>query len=393
MAIKIFVGTSPGTDDEPAEKVLEYSLRKFASEELDIHFMRKDSTPFYSGFDTSQWYTPFSSLRWTIPEQCNFEGRAIYMDVDQLNLKDIAEFYNMDMDGAPFACRKGGRTCVMLLDNEKMKDLVDPLDVIKKRADYSAYAYQKFTPYGVEYDPRWNCLDGEGRNPFDIWHLHFTNMSTQPWRPAWGPEIHKHHNIPFEHQQHPRVDLAALWEWFLFEAVNNDDTVMASSEYKKLLEMEHEKSGWGVMAANMIDTIRAVIDKYNPETILDYGAGQGGFKRALNDPTKDVREYDIGIPELSARPEPAEFVVCIDVLEHVELNYVENVLKDLARVTQKAGYFNVSTAPAQRKLSDGRNAHVTVRPSHWWTERLSRHFHIVAKSKDEVSVNYEVIPK
>jgi hypothetical protein len=83
----------------------------------------------------------------------------------------------------------------------------------------------------------------------------------------------------------------------------------------------------------------------------------------------------------------------IDVLEHVELNYVENVLKDLARVTQKAGYFNVSTAPAQRKLSDGRNAHVTVRPSHWWTERLSRHFHIVAKSKDEVSVNYEVIPK
>jgi hypothetical protein len=40
--LKIFIGTSPNQDDELAEKVLEYSLRKHSSEPLEIIFMRNN---------------------------------------------------------------------------------------------------------------------------------------------------------------------------------------------------------------------------------------------------------------------------------------------------------------------------------------------------------------
>jgi hypothetical protein len=66
------------------------------------------------------------------------------------------------------------------------------------------------------FDPRWNCLDGEGRDINDIWHLHFTRMPTQPWKPGWFK------GTP---QPHPRKDLVELWEQYRDEglkAVNNE---------------------------------------------------------------------------------------------------------------------------------------------------------------------------
>jgi hypothetical protein len=34
----------------------------------------------------------------------------------------------------------------------------------------------------------------------------------------------------------------------------------------------------------------------------------------------------------------------------------------------------VDTRPAATTLSDGRNAHLTLRPPPWWRERLARHY-------------------
>ena len=95
--IKIFIGTSEGTDDKKAEQVLEYSLRKNCSEDIDLIFMRNTPNSFFGNFNTETWWTPFSYLRWAIPEYCNFQGRALYMDVDQVNFRDISELFYMDL--------------------------------------------------------------------------------------------------------------------------------------------------------------------------------------------------------------------------------------------------------------------------------------------------------
>jgi len=207
--IRVFVGTSEGTDDLPAEKALKYSLEKHCSEDVEVIFMRNLENGFMGKFDCTGWATPFTNLRWAVPEYCNFEGRAIYMDVDQLNLKDISELYHIDMKGKPFASRDN-RLCVMVFDNAKMKELLAPVDTIKKTPKYGNSIYWNIVKKSIHFDPRWNCLDGEGRSIDDIWHLHFTSMPTQPWKPAWFKGTPR---------PHPRTDLVELWEQYRDEAI------------------------------------------------------------------------------------------------------------------------------------------------------------------------------
>lgn len=220
--IRIFVGTSVGTDDKDAERVLEYSLRKNCSEEIDLVFMRNTPNSFFGDFNNETWWTPFSYLRWAIPEYCNFQGRAIYMDVDQVNFKNIAELFYMDLHGKPLAVReKDYRTCVMVLDCEKLKGLIPPVSEMKKHSpDSQSFLVKKLLQNVATYDARWNCLDGEDRRSSDIWHLHFTEMTTQPWNPAWAKETWGKKGKTFIPAQHPRGDLVYIWNYLLKECNN-----------------------------------------------------------------------------------------------------------------------------------------------------------------------------
>ena len=126
--IRIFIGTSANNEDSDAEMVLEYSLRKNSSRELMITWMRQthDESSIWGGWQTQRWSTPFSGFRWAIPEACGFSGRAIYMDVDQVNLRDIADLHNTPLQGRPCAARPGVRFgghefCVMLIDCAAME--------------------------------------------------------------------------------------------------------------------------------------------------------------------------------------------------------------------------------------------------------------------------------
>lgn len=206
--VKIFIGTSANGEDDIAEKTLEYSLRKNCPEALEINFMRNSISGIFGEFNSTAWATPFTNLRWCIPEYCNFSGRAIYMDVDQLNLRNISDLYNIDLMGHPFASRKD-RLCVMVMDCNKMKALLAPIEQIKQDSGYGNRIYWNILKYSLNFDPRWNCLDGEGRSIEDIWHLHFTSMPTQPWKPSWFKGVHK---------EHSRQDLVSLWNQYSEEA-------------------------------------------------------------------------------------------------------------------------------------------------------------------------------
>jgi hypothetical protein len=68
--------------------------------------------------------------------------------------------------------------------------------------------------------------------------------------------------------------------------------------------------------------------------------------------------------------------VCIDVLEHIEPEYLDGVLTDLKRVTKKVGFFTIATREANKKLEDGRNTHLIVENKDWWKEKLLKYFDI-----------------
>ena len=88
----------------------------------------------------------------------------------------------------------------------------------------------------------------------------------------------------------------------------------------------------------------------------------------------EYHPYDPALDAISASPEPAELVVCIDVLEHVEPEHLDAVLDDLARVVQGLGFFSIASYAAQRVLADGRNAHLIQQPMEWWLPRLWTRF-------------------
>jgi hypothetical protein len=110
------------------------------------------------------------------------------------------------------------------------------------------------------------------------------------------------------------------------------------------------------------------------ETVLDYGCGKGTLAAQVAFP---VAEYDPAIPGKDAKPEPADLVVCTDVLEHIEPECVDAVLDDLERVTAKIGFFAIHLGPALKTLPDGRNTHICDQPPAWWLEKIAQRFEIV----------------
>lgn len=157
---------------------------------------------------------------------------------------------------------------------------------------------------------------------------------------------------------------------------------MISESYKAQLEQLHrEREDFGTSSPMYAPLIRGIIQKYQPEQLLDYGCGKQALKAALG-----IRDgyigYDPSIPEYSAKPEPADLVINTDVLEHVESEYVIPVLDDLKRVTKKVGFFAIHTGPAMHILPSGQNAHITQRPAEWWLNLILERFTLRAYEKD-----------
>jgi hypothetical protein len=67
-------------------------------------------------------------------------------------------------------------------------------------------------PIVHDLDPKWNCLDGEWLEIEDIWHLHYTKMETQPWKPGWFTGV----TAP-----HARPEIVQLWYDIKKEAEQN----------------------------------------------------------------------------------------------------------------------------------------------------------------------------
>jgi hypothetical protein len=137
----------------------------------------------------------------------------------------------------------------------------------------------------------------------------------------------------------------------------------------------HRKRQYGNTAVRMRRFVEPWVQMDRPASILDYGAGQGGFVDILDVPSLTVRHaYDPAIPELATLPRDRyDYAVCIDVMEHIEPDEVAEVLSHVASLSLRA-LFIVDTGPARAVLPDGRNAHTTIRPAGWWGREIARAF-------------------
>lgn len=167
---------------------------------------------------------------------------------------------------------------------------------------------------------------------------------------------------------------------------------LISPEYVEMNKAMHSKGDYGIKGVARVSDVIQLAVQSDSRTILDYGCGRGTLKRNM---TLPVREYDPAIPGKDSLPSPADLVVCGDVLEHVEPECLEAVLKHLQSLTRKICFAVIHLTPAKKVLPDGRNAHLIQEDEHWWAERLSKYFDInqMQGSKAVKEVAFVLVPK
>ncbi|MEL6468896.1 MAG: glycosyltransferase [Cyanobacteria bacterium J06623_4] len=250
--IRIFIGSSPKNIIE--EQVFRYTLSKHANSQLELYII--DGTTGSATNLTTQAVkqlprnlieaipgaTAFSLARWAIPEWCNYQGRAIYCDSDQIVLTDIKELWDFDLSGnvvaaVPLTAAKcqphykatiinGLRSdneyhlaSVMLIDCQQAKiwSLAKIIDWVSQQKQsgkapdvmWLGKNFRKSFQVGVQPLPAgWNHLDWLDA---DSRLVHFTDLTSQPWR--------------FHH--HP---LSSLWEDLFIEALAEGELTLETIE-------------------------------------------------------------------------------------------------------------------------------------------------------------------
>lgn len=152
--------------------------------------------------------------------------------------------------------------------------------------------------------------------------------------------------------------------------------MLISEDYRSLNEQLHkDNTHYGTSGHKYAHIVMEFAMAMGTRDILDYGCGKGTLSRNLPFP---IHEYDPCIEGKNERPDPADVVVCTDVMEHIEPDLLDNVLDDIRSLTKRGVILTIATGPAQKTLSDGRNAHLIQEDIKWWLPKIWDRFKVIS---------------
>ena len=125
------------------------------------------------------------------------------------------------------------------------------------------------------------------------------------------------------------------------------------------------------------ESIKKIVEHFNSENALDYGAGGTNLNTTIL--KENIKFIDfIGLKKIysyeparkKGKPKKCDLVLCFDVLEHIFINDIPWVLKELFENAKQCVIINVACYKAAALLPNGENAHITVRPPLWWLGQI-----------------------
>lgn len=175
-----------------------------------------------------------------------------------------------------------------------------------------------------------------------------------------------------------------------------------SEDYLKLLELYstlHEigDPAKGVKPEDMFDgrslpqhaeMIRNFIQQSGSSSLLDYGCGKAGAYHANNIVLPngaqipgmkeywnigDIGLYDPAVNSYKLLPHKTfDAVIATDVLEHCPETDLEWIISEIFSLSKIFVFCTIALYPAQKKLPDGRNAHITLKTAGWWVDLFEK---------------------
>jgi hypothetical protein len=131
------------------------------------------------------------------------------------------------------------------------------------------------------------------------------------------------------------------------------------------------------------------IEENNINSILDYGCGKASYHKILFNNKKlpgcpkhkiNIVGYDPAVEQFAQKPtDHFQMALCIDVMEHVQEDKVDEILQDLFNYADKV-FIVITCYAATQFLEDGRNVHFTVKEPEWWKEKLKLYKDKIIKS-------------
>jgi hypothetical protein len=116
------------------------------------------------------------------------------------------------------------------------------------------------------------------------------------------------------------------------------------------------------------------------KSILDYGCGHGlqykrdGLHKKMRIDLRNVFLYDIGNPRHNVLIDHnVDGVICTDVLEHIPEEFLDEALTNIFTKADKFVYLTIHCGLAKKVLSNGQNAHCTIKHPREW-KRLIKEY-------------------
>lgn len=196
-------------------------------------------------------------------------------------------------------------------------------------------------------------------------HFHFLCFVAQPGtllRAATQPSLMEEHMnpVPFSKKG---LELLQMYEQMARHGYDRQDNS----------RVEQAFSDFELRAYR--NQIKPVLHAHQVSTVLDYGCGGSDWNVLGFDPDSNLSAKEYFSLRHAWRYEPArgiderqraDCVISFDVLEHIFIADVPQVLRDMFRYASKLLVINVACYPAAARLPNGENAHVTVRDPIWW---------------------------